>query len=151
MGKVTALRFSALAPNFTDETAALVEGKHITNTDNGKILISEPLANANQLSVGDTLTLSHARLGESDGAYIDEIPVKTAYVQVEVSGIYKLNTPDTSMKPTAGGIQIENYWKLNIIETSLIYLCQIIVITASTFVSAIIIMRLKPKVILSKY
>ncbi len=79
MGKVTALRFSALAPNFTDETAVLVEGKHITETDNGKILISEQLANANHLSVGDMLTLTHAKLGEADGAYIDEIPVKTAY------------------------------------------------------------------------
>ena len=42
MGKVTALRFSALSPNFTDETAVLTEGKHITETDTGKILISEP-------------------------------------------------------------------------------------------------------------
>lgn len=33
MGKVTALRFSALAPNFADETAVLIEGKHITETD----------------------------------------------------------------------------------------------------------------------
>lgn len=34
MGKVTALRYSALAPDFTDETAVLAEGKHITETDN---------------------------------------------------------------------------------------------------------------------
>ena len=43
------------------------------------------LANTNHLSVGDTLTLTHAKLGEADGAYIDEIPVKTAYIQVEVA------------------------------------------------------------------
>lgn len=109
MGKVTALHFSALAPDFTDETAVLVEGKHITETDNGKILISEQLANANQLSVGDTLTLTHAKLGEMDGAYIDEIPIKTAYAQVEVSGIYKLNIEDTSAKPTAGIAENEIY------------------------------------------
>lgn len=109
MGKVTALHFSALAPNFTDETAVLVEGKHITETDNGKILISEQLANTNHLSVGDTLTLTHAKLGESDGAYIDEIPVKTAYAQVEVLGIYKLNIEDTSVKPTAGIAENEIY------------------------------------------
>ena len=116
MGKMTALRFSALAPNFTDETAILVEGKHITEVDNGKILISEQLANANQLSVGDTLTLTHARLGESDGAYIDEIPVKTAYAQVEVSGIYKLNIPDTSIKPTAGIAENEIYASLDVLN-----------------------------------
>lgn len=116
MGKVTALRFSVLASNFTDETAVLVEGKHITEADNGKILISEQLANANHLSVGDTLTLTHARLGETGGAYIDEIPVKTAYVQVEVSGIYKLNIEDNAIKPTAGIAENEIYASLNVLN-----------------------------------
>ncbi len=116
MGKVTALRFSALAPDFTDETAVLVEGKHITETDSGKILISEQLANTNHLSVGDTLTLTHAKLGESDGAYIDEIPIKTAYAQVEVLGIYKLNIEDTSIKPTAGVADNEIYASLDVLN-----------------------------------
>lgn len=116
MGKVTALRFSALAPNFTDETAVLAEGKHITEADKGKILISEQLASTNQLSVGDMLTLTHAKLGEVDGVYIDEIPVKTAYAQVEVSGIYKLNVPDTSVKPTAGIAENEIYASLDVLN-----------------------------------
>ena len=116
MGKVTALRFSALAPNFTDETTVLVEGEHITETDSGKILISEQLASANHLSVGDTLTLTHAKLGEADGAYIDEIPVKTAYTQVKVSGIYKLNIEDTSIKPTAGVVDNEIYASLDVLN-----------------------------------
>lgn len=116
MGKVAALRFSALAPNFTDETAVVVEGKHITETDNGKILISEQLANTNHLSVGDTLTLTHAKLGEADGAYIDEIPVKTAYAQVEVLGIYRLNIEDTSIKPTAGVADNEIYASLDVLN-----------------------------------
>ena len=116
MGKVTALRFSSLAPDFVDETAILVEGKHITETDNGKILISEQLANANHLSVGDTLTLTHAKLGECNGAYIDEIPVKTAYAQVEVLGIYKRNIEDTSIKPTAGVTDNEIYASLDILN-----------------------------------
>lgn len=116
MGKVTALRFSALAPDFTDETAVLVEGKHITDADNGKILISEQLASANQLSVGDTLTLTHAKLGEVDGAYIDEIPVKTAYIQVEVSGIYRLNISDVSIKPTAGIAENEIYASIDVLN-----------------------------------
>ena len=116
MGKVTALRFSALAPEFADETAVLAEGKHITEADNGKILISESLANANQLSVGDTLMLTHAKPGESDGAYIDEIPVKTAYVQVRISGIYKWSTPDTAVKPTAGIAENEIYASLDVLN-----------------------------------
>lgn len=116
MGKVTALRFSALAPGFTDETAVLTEGAHITETDGGKILISEQLAEANRLSVGDTLTLTHARLKESDGAYIDEISVKTAYVQVEVCGIYKLNKKDAAIKPTAGVAENEIYASLDVLN-----------------------------------
>ena len=116
MGKVTALRFSALAPNFADETAVLIEGNPITETDNKKILISEQLASANHLSVGDVITLTHAKLGELDGAYIDKIPVKTAYVQVEVSGIYKLNIEDSSIKPTAGIAENEIYASLDVLD-----------------------------------
>ena len=116
MGKVTALNFSALAPDFTDETVVLIEGKHITEADKGKILISEQLASANHLSVGDTLTLTHAKLGEADGAYIDEIPVKTAFVQVNVSGIYHLNIEDTSIKPTAGIADNGIYASLDVLD-----------------------------------
>ncbi len=116
MGKVTALQFSALASNFTDKTAVLTEGRHIAEADNGKILISEQLANENRLSVGDSLTLTHARLGESDGAYIDEISVKTAYVQVRVSGIYKLNIKNTSVRPTAGIAENEIYASLDVLN-----------------------------------
>lgn len=116
MGKVTALRFSALASDFTDESAVLVEGKHITDTDKGKILISEQLANDNHISVGDTLTLTHARLGEAEGAYIDEISVKTAYVQVEVSGIYKRTSKDAAIKPTAGIAENEIYASLDVLN-----------------------------------
>lgn len=116
MGKVTALRYSALAPNFADETAALIAGNHITETDNKKILISEQLASANHLSVGDVITLTHAKLGELDGSYIDEIPVKTAYVQVEVSGIYKLSIEDTAIKPTAGVAENEIYASLDVLD-----------------------------------
>lgn len=117
MGKVTGLRFSVLAPDFMDETAVLTEGKHITKTDKGQILISEQLANLNHLSVGDMLTLTHAKLGEADGTYIDEIPVKTAYAKVEVSGIYKLNIEDTAIKPTAGNAENEIYASLDVLDT----------------------------------
>ena len=54
---------------------------------------------------------------------------------------------------TAGiqnNLEIENYLKLSAVETLLIYFCQFIVIAASTLVSSIMIMRLKPKEILSK-
>lgn len=116
MGKVTALRFSALAPDFADETSVLIEGNHITETDSGKILISEQLASVNHLSVGDVITLTHAKLGELDGAYMDEIPVKTAYIQVEITGIYKLNIEDTAITPTAGVAENEIYASLDVLS-----------------------------------
>lgn len=116
MGKVTALRFSALAFEFLDETAVLMEGKHITEADQRKILISEQLANENEISVGDTLTLTHAGLTELDGAYLDKIPVKTAFVQVEVSGIYKLHVKDNSVKPTAGIAENQIYASLDVLD-----------------------------------
>ena len=116
MGKVTALRFSALAPDFANETAVLTEGTHITEEDTKKILISQPLAEENSLSVGDLVTLTHAGLQESNGAYTDEIPVKTAYVQVEISGIYQLHTRDASIKPTAGLAENEIYASLDVLH-----------------------------------
>ncbi len=116
MGKVTALRFSALAPDFVDETAVLTEGNHITEADSRKILISAELADANRLSVGDVITLTHARLGEQNGVYMDEIPVKNAYVQVEISGIYQLNIPDTAVRPTAGVAENEIYASLDVLN-----------------------------------
>lgn len=116
MGKVTGLRFSALASDFIDETAILLEGTHITETDRGKILISEQLANVNHLSVGDKVILTHARLGEVDGEYIDEIPVKTAYTQVEISGIYELKVEDVAIKPTAGVADNRIYASLDVLN-----------------------------------
>ncbi len=116
MGRVTALRFSALAVDFAEETAVLTEGRHIRPEDRGKILISRRLAEANGIGVGDRLTLAHARPGESDGAYIDEIPVKTAFAEVRVSGIYERKVPEAPAGPTAGVADNEIYASLDVLE-----------------------------------
>lgn len=116
MGKVTALRFSALAPDFADGSAGLWEGESITEGDTGKILISEELAELNGLFVGDHITLTHAAPGERDGAYTDEIPVKTAFAGVEVSGIYRRSGGDPSRSPTAGVPGNEIYASLDVLE-----------------------------------
>ncbi|MCI8591258.1 MAG: hypothetical protein HFI88_02680 [Lachnospiraceae bacterium] len=52
--------FSALAPDFVEETAVLTEGRHISDRDSKKILVSEQLAAASHLSVGSIITLTHA-------------------------------------------------------------------------------------------
>ncbi len=117
MGKVTSVRYSALTPDFMEEKANLTEGSHITENDNGKILISEQLAKLNHLSVGDVITLTHARLGEHDGAYIDEIHVKTAFVEVEIAGIYRLTAEDTAPKPTAGVPENGIYASIDVLDS----------------------------------
>ncbi|MBD5460797.1 MAG: FtsX-like permease family protein [Lachnospiraceae bacterium] len=117
MGRVTALGYSALAPAFSDETVTLLKGDPITPSDSGKILISDQLAEANHLSVGDTVTLTHAKLVERDGGYADEIPVKTAFAEVAVSGIYRIHTEDTAVSPTAGQACNEIYASLDVLET----------------------------------
>ena len=57
---------------------------------------------------------------------------------------------ETLITGAKSGIQIENYLKLSGTKISLIYLCQCVVVTVSTFVSSIMMIRLKPKEILSK-
>ena len=57
-GKVAALRSSALAAGFVDEGDTLVEGRHIAQGDARKVLVSEALAQANGLAVGDEVTLA---------------------------------------------------------------------------------------------
>lgn len=117
MGKVTALGYSALAPDFADETVTLLEGDPITLSDSGKILISEQLAEANHLSVGDTVALTHAKLVERDGEYADEISVKTAFAEVVVSGIYEINVENNAISPTAGQACNEIYASLDVLDT----------------------------------
>lgn len=116
MGKVTALRYSALDKDFMDETSTLIQGKHITAKDKKQILISEQLAEVNHLSVGDRITLTHAKLAEKDGEYIDEIKEKTAFTQATVSGIYKRNVEDTGITPTAGVSENKIYASLDVLN-----------------------------------
>lgn len=101
MGNVTALSYSALADDFTNKTSQLVKGRHFTDKDTAKILISDKLAQKNSLGVGDTVTLTHAGLGIKDNEYFDDIPVKTQRVKAEITGIYKTQGKSGDMQPTA--------------------------------------------------
>lgn len=116
MGKITGTRISTLVPDFIQGRAVLVEGKHIVETDKEKILISQQLADANHIVVGDILTLTHAKPEEQNGIYVDTIQEKTAYVQVEVAGIYRWNVEDTAMKPTVGVADNGMYASLDVLN-----------------------------------
>ena len=103
MGQVTAVRDSQLLDVFREEEYTLLEGRHIQPEDQGAILISAELAAENGLSVGDSVTLTHAGLGQQDGGYLDTIPEKTAFVQVEIVGIFQCGgAAGSGDTPTAG-------------------------------------------------
>lgn len=102
MGEVTAVRDSALSKAFFNEECRLTEGSHIRPEDKNKILISKDLAKKNQLSVGDTLKLTHAELGSENGEYTDLIKEKTAFATVEIKGIFEIKSmTDSGLNPTA--------------------------------------------------
>ena len=103
MGRVTAVRDSGLTDVFLNEEYTLLAGHHIQPKDENKILISAELAAENSLEIGDVLTLTHAGLGQRDGEYIDTIPEKTAFAQVEIVGIFQYSGATGSADtPTAG-------------------------------------------------
>ncbi|NSF83291.1 ABC transporter permease [[Clostridium] symbiosum] len=103
MGQVTAVRDSGLTDVFLNEEYTLLAGRHIQPDDENKILISAELAAENSLEVGDVLTLTHAGLDQQDGEYIDTIPEKTAFAEVEIVGIFQCDgAADSADSPTAG-------------------------------------------------
>lgn len=103
MGQVTAVRDSQLTDVFLNEEYTLLAGRHIQPEDENKILISAELAAENDLKVGDILTLTHAGLNQQDGKYIDTIPEKTVFAEVEIVGIFQCDgAADSADSPTAG-------------------------------------------------
>ena len=103
MGQVTAVRDSGLTDVFLNEECTLLAGRHIRSEDENKILISAELAAENNLEVGDVISLTHAGLDQKDGKYIDTIPEKTAFAEVEIVGIFKCDgAADSADSPTAG-------------------------------------------------
>ena len=102
MGTVKAVRDSSLCEAFFDEEYQLIEGEHIRPEDKNKVLISKPLAKQNHLSVGDKITLTHAKLGVDKGEYTDLLKEKSVYETVEIKGIYDIkNISDHDLNPTA--------------------------------------------------
>lgn len=100
MGQMKAVRDSSLSKFFFNEEYRLIEGNHITPEDKNKILISKDLAQANQLTIGDTILLNHAEL--ENEKYLDSLKEKSSFATVEVKGIYEIkNNTDSGLNPTA--------------------------------------------------
>lgn len=75
------------ADYFRTGALKLVDGKHITDEDGYKVLISEELAEVNQLSVGDTFN-TKMRLYDS---LQDGLGSTNMEIDLEVAGIFKVN------------------------------------------------------------
>lgn len=92
MGQIKAVRDSSLSKAFFNEEYRLIEGNHITPEDKNKILISKELAQTNQLSIGNKISLTHAEL-ENENSF---------FATVEIKGIYEIkNNTDSGLNPTA--------------------------------------------------
>ncbi len=91
MGQIKAVRDSSLSKAFFNEEYRLIEGNHIIPEDKNKILISKELAQTNQLSIGDKISLTHAEL-ENENSF---------FATVEIKGIYEIkNNTDSGLNPT---------------------------------------------------
>ena len=92
MGQIKAVRDSSLSKAFFNEEYRLIEGNHITPEDKNKVLISKELAQANQLSIGNKISLTHAEFGNEN----------SFLATVEIKGIYEIkNNTDSGLNPTA--------------------------------------------------
>lgn len=92
MGQIKAVRDSSLSKAFFNEEYRLIEGNHITPEDKNKVLISKELAQANQLSIGNKISLTHAGFGNEN----------SFLATVEIKGIYEIkNNTDSGLNPTA--------------------------------------------------
>jgi putative ABC transport system permease protein len=78
--QVTGVFESATYSSFSEGTASIIEGEAITeeDTDSNNVLIESELAEANELTVGDTFTIS-----DSDGNDV-EVTIKGIYETSEV-------------------------------------------------------------------
>ena len=103
MGKVTTLNYSILDTDFQFDTNKLVKGRHLKEEDMKKVLISQELAELNELDIGDKIQLESADLGQDGDNYVDLIPEsEKESIEVEIVGIYTTDKIDAAGVPTAG-------------------------------------------------
>lgn len=78
---------SALNSNFRTNTFELVDGKHISEMDSGKVLISDTLAEMNSLYIGDFI---NAQITGYQCGFGDSEEIITSK-ELEIVGIYHVN------------------------------------------------------------
>ncbi len=104
MGQVSANNYTALNSNFGDKVLELIEGRHITPSDENVVIISETLAELNGLSVGDEISFSPAELAQDGQDFIDAIRDSNTTAKAQIIGIFTELEPqgNAEFQPTAG-------------------------------------------------
>ncbi len=94
---IQGLVFSDAATEFMEGSATLIEGEHITDKDIGQnvVIIEETLAEENDLSVGDTITVTNPR----DESLTIELSIKGIYQTSSTSSGQGMGIDFTAMIP----------------------------------------------------
>lgn len=95
---------SSLHEYFFLHSFSLVDGRHITSEDSGKALISQEVAELNDLSVGDTIS---ARMDLSGAP--EEVQGSISSHELEIVGIYKIDVPQVQGSDSAECDLAENF------------------------------------------
>lgn len=89
MGGIQGTSDSTLLSDFSGDRLTLAHGRHITAEDRHVVMISETLANENNLSIGDTITLQPGEMDENEAGLAETIVAENApSIDVQVIGIY---------------------------------------------------------------
>ena len=105
MGGIQGVNDTGLLSNFSNQTLTLDAGRHITTDDENVVIISETLALANELTIGDMIELAPAALGTDEaGRFVNTVNYSGSSTQAKVIGIFVQNEmrADESLQPTAG-------------------------------------------------
>lgn len=96
---------TSLNENFTLDSLVLKEGRHITADDSGKALISEELAQRNELKIGDSFSV---RFPDEDFPEEERANIKSH--TLEIVGIFQIkSTQNQSDGNTAECDMVENF------------------------------------------
>lgn len=89
---------------FIRERFILSEGRHITTEDEYAIIISNELAEYNDFSLGDTVSIAPAKLAMVNGAYVNLLQDTRDQVAATIVGIYIISEKQGGgeLQPTAG-------------------------------------------------
>ena len=105
MGDIRAVNDSALFADFSDGRLSLVEGRHIAPEDKNAVMVSQTLAEKNDLTIGDTVALRPAEIGVNEAGQVENIADDSVpSINVAIIGIYAIETVQLDFTQPAAGI-----------------------------------------------